>query len=61
MTFRNSMKENVWFVLLSYEYERPVRDSLEQGLANASLTFSSIGAKTEEEKRHYLREQVTPL
>src|SRR2546428_444611 len=61
MPFRDSFKENFWFSLLSYEYERHVRDLLFQGLAEGWLDWTETVARTEGEKRQYLRDQATPF
>ena len=61
MPFRDSVKENLWYALLHYEYERHVRDLLVQGLADGWLDWSEMGAETEQNKRHYLADQATPF
>jgi hypothetical protein len=58
--FRDQVKENFWFALLSYEYERHVRDLLLKGLAEGWLDWTTeIGNKGEAEKREYLEKQAT--
>lgn len=61
MAFRDSIKENIWFGLLSYEYERHVRDLFQQGMAEAWLTFDGLQEAKDEDKHNYLREQSTPF
>lgn len=62
MPFRDSVKENLWFALLSYEYERHVRDLLLKGLSEGWLDWTpEMATKKEEEKRQYLEKQATPF
>lgn len=61
MDFRDSAKERIWFGLLSYEYERHVRDLYEQGMAEGWLDFSVLNGANEDEKRRHLKEQATPF
>ncbi len=62
MDFRDAVKENFWFALLSYEYERHVRDLLLKGLADDRLDWmTEIGKKGDDEKREYLDKQATPF
>jgi hypothetical protein len=61
MLFRDTLKENLWFALLSYEYERHVRDLLLKGLEKGWLDWTEMAASTPEEKQEYLKEQATPF
>jgi hypothetical protein len=62
MTFRDSVKENLWFPLLSYEYERHVRDLLLKGLADGWLDWTTdIAAQDDNRKRVYLAGETTPF
>ena len=61
MSFRDSIKENLWFGLLNYEYERHVRDQLLQGLADGWLDWFEMSAATDADKEKYIKEQATPF
>jgi YaaC-like protein len=62
MPFKDSIKENLWFALLSYEYERHVRDLLLKGLSEGWLDWTTeLGTQTEEQKREYLEKEATPF
>jgi hypothetical protein len=61
MPFRDSVKENLWFALVSYEYERHVRDLLLKGLKEGWLDWSEKAGETPEQKEQYLKDQATPF
>jgi YaaC-like Protein len=61
MPFRDSVKENLWFALLGYEYERHVRDLLQRGLSDGWLGWSEMTSDADDRKRQYLTEQATPF
>ena len=55
MPFRDPIKENVWFALLSYEYERHVRDLLQRGMTEGWATFAGMQGVSNDDKLVYLR------
>ncbi len=61
MPFRDTLKENLWFTLLNYEYERHVQDRLLEGLRDDWLDWAEMASCNGPEKEAYLRQQATPF
>jgi YaaC-like Protein len=62
MPFKDSIKENLWFALLSYEYERHVRDLMVKSLKEGWLDWTAeMAAKPDTEKYVYLEHEATPF